>query len=82
MAAAAARRRPSELVHVGDDVVTDLRGALDAGYRAVLLTRAGRQRKPEELEQMPGADATRWREVASLDEAVQVILQWQREGTE
>ena len=28
-------------LHIGDDVITDLVGALDAGCRCVLLTRAG-----------------------------------------
>ncbi|KOO52883.1 had-superfamily hydrolase [Chrysochromulina tobinii] len=75
MAAHAAGCRPSEMVHVGDDVVTDLKGALDAGFRAVLVSRADLlPRKPQELEVLETLekDPARWREVASLEEMVQV----------
>ena len=75
-AAAAAECSPAELVHVGDDVTSDLLGALRAGARAILLSRPEQQpRKPHEVEALAAieADATRWREVSSLAEAVQVI---------
>ena len=38
-AAAAAGCRPSQLVHIGDDPTADLIGALEAGCRAILVTR-------------------------------------------
>ncbi|MDQ2070215.1 HAD family hydrolase [Natronospira bacteriovora] len=41
----AARRlelRPAEIMHVGDDPLRDVAGALEAGCRAVLLDRSGR----------------------------------------
>ena len=67
------------MVHVGDDVVTDLKGALDAGFRAVLVSRADLlPRKPQELEVLETLekDPARWREVASLEEMVQVVREW------
>ena len=79
MSAHAAGCRPSEMVHVGDDVVTDLKGALDAGFRAVLVSRADLlPRKPQELEVLETLekDPARWREVASLEEMVQVVREW------
>jgi putative hydrolase of the HAD superfamily len=33
--------RPADVLHVGDDVDLDVRGALDAGFRAVLIARDG-----------------------------------------
>ena len=89
LAAAAAGCAPSEIVHVGDSVETDLRGALHAGNSAVLLTRtpaAAEQAAAESLPwpgaapsgasppQRPAADDARWREVGGLDEAVALIL--------
>ncbi len=86
MAAHAAGCRPCEVVHVGDDVVTDLKGALDAGFRAVLVSRTELQpRKPQELEALRAIerDPARWREVASLEEMVQVVQEWRAmEGPE
>ena len=78
-AAAAAECSPAEMVHVGDDVHSDLIGALRAGSRAILLSRPEQQpRKPRELEALGAVerDATRWREVATLQEAVEVIGEW------
>jgi len=73
--------RPCHVVHIGDDVKTDLVGALDAGCRAVLLSRPeSMPRSDEQLAALPPADPSRWREVASLDEAVQVVLAWQAEA--
>lgn len=83
MAAHAAGCRPSEMVHVGDDVVTDLKGALDAGFRAVLVSRADLlPRKPQELEVLETLekDPARWREVASLEEMVQVVREWREKS--
>lgn len=84
--------RPCELVHIGDDEVTDLQGALAAGCRAILISRPNASRDinnanppgtkvdAAEAPERPPADPARWREVASLDEAVAVVLEWQREG--
>ncbi len=80
--------RPCELVHIGDDAVCDLQGALDAGCRAILVTRptathnTGVTAMPPSGSDnpcRPVADPTRWREVSSLEEAVAVVLEWQRE---
>ena len=76
MAAAEAGYHPAEMVHVGDDVQTDLCGALAAGNRAVLLTRAERQRTADELAALPPADPSRWVEVATLEQAADAILAW------
>jgi HAD superfamily hydrolase (TIGR01549 family) len=85
-AAHAAGCKPAELVHIGDDVTTDLIGALGAGCRAILLTRKYRadgSRTTEEMAYMigkraamPPSDPTRWREVQTLAEAVEVVLEW------
>lgn len=40
-AAGAARVRPGEVLHIGDDATLDARGALDAGLQAVWINRAG-----------------------------------------
>ncbi len=81
--------RLCELVHIGDDEVCDLQGALDAGCRAILVTRpctthdTGNTAKPpsgSDKRCRPVADPTRWREVVSLDEAVAVVLEWQRQA--
>jgi len=78
---AASLCRPCNLVHVGDDVVTDLLGALRAGCRAVLVSRPELMpRTPEQTAELPPADPSRWREVASLEEAAEVALEWKREG--
>ena len=68
--------RPCNLVHIGDDVVTDLAGALKAGCRAILITFPANVRSEEQLAQMPPADPSRWREVASFEEAVAVVREW------
>jgi putative hydrolase of the HAD superfamily len=46
-ALARSRTCPEETVHVGDDLLTDVRGALRAHLRAVWLRRAERQHEPE-----------------------------------
>jgi dephospho-CoA kinase len=88
-AAHGASCRLCELVHIGDDAVCDLQGALDAGCRAILVTRpsathaTGTASKPPSGSDepcRPVPDPARWREVSSLDEAVAVVLQWQRES--
>jgi dephospho-CoA kinase len=92
LAAAAAGCRPCQLVHIGDDPTTDLIGALDAGCRAVLVTRPPEPEGPSDDAQvkawaskaeptapLPDPDPARWREVASLEEAVSVVEAWQRE---
>jgi len=79
MGAAAAGCNPAECVHVGDDVVTDLTGALEAGFRAILVSRAEQMpRKPHDLEALAAIerDPDRWREVATLEEAAKVIQEW------
>lgn len=99
-AAAAAGCRPSQLVHIGDDPTADLIGALEAGCRAILVTRPPETEgnadsdsstaeaqaqvkawasKVEPTTPLPPPDPARWREVASLAEAVEVIEAWQRE---
>ena len=75
-AAAAANCRPCHLVHIGDDVMTDLTGALKAGCRAILITFPANVRSEEQLAQMPPADPSRWREVSSFEEAVAVVREW------
>jgi putative hydrolase of the HAD superfamily len=81
-AANGAHCRPCELVHIGDDEDTDLKGALAAGCRAILLTRPGTSSHARANAaaggDKPQANPARWREVASLDEAVAVVLEWQR----
>ena len=73
--------RPCHLVHIGDDVVTDLLGALEAGARAILISRPELMpRTAEQVAQMPTPDPSRWREVANLREAVAVVLEWQAEA--
>ena len=91
-AAAAAGCRPSELVHVGDDNSADLEGALAAGCRAILVTRPrdesadapGEQGRKGDVRAgdaatLPAPDDSRWRSVASLAEAVDVIRAWKME---
>ena len=74
-AAAAAGCHPQAIVHVGDSAVSDLAGALEFGMRAILLTRPElKPRSPEEAAAVPPADAARWRELASMDAAVETIL--------
>ena len=73
-----AAARPCEMVHVGDEVRSDLIGALGAGFRAVLITRDGRERSEEERSALPPPDADRWREVRTLEEAVAVVREWNR----
>lgn len=74
--AAAAGLHPSEMVHIGDAVVNDLVGALDAGMAGVLLSRPEQMpRHKVELESMPSKDDARWREVAGLGEATRLILE-------
>ena len=85
MAAAAAGCHPSECVHVGDDVESDLRGALQAGFRAILLSRPEQQpRKAHELDLLAGLeqDPTRWREVSTLEEAVLAVQEWRAAARE
>lgn len=80
---AAPKMRPCHLVHIGDDVKTDLVGALTAGSRAVLLSRPeAMPRSAEQTALLPARDPRRWREVATLEEAVKVVLEWQAEGKE
>jgi HAD superfamily hydrolase (TIGR01509 family) len=81
-AAAAAGCRPCNLVHVGDDVTTDLIGALSAGCRAILVQRvddAGdtppSARGPVDAT-LPPVDDTRWRRVETLEQAVDVVNEW------
>ena len=91
-AASAAGCRPCELVHIGDDNDADLQGALDAGCRAILLTRGPTppaaslnaivQGALRDTARRPAADAARWREVSTLDEAVAVVLEWQRSAAQ
>ena len=54
-AASAARCRPCELVHIGDDHVADLNGALEAGCRAILVTTPGATRHAFNSERVLGA---------------------------
>ena len=78
-AASAARCRPCELVHIGDDADADLQGALDAGCRAILLTRRASARDSAaavDKARRPASAPARWREVSCLDEAVAVVLEW------
>jgi HAD superfamily hydrolase (TIGR01509 family) len=87
-AANAAGVRPCELVHIGDDEIADLAGALEAGCRAILVTRPGTTRHglnapgASGIEHVcrPQVNAARWREVSSLDDAAAVVLEWQREA--
>lgn len=79
-AAAAAGCHPASLVHVGDDATTDLAGALGAGCRAILVCRGsdgGNGRASAEA--LPPPDATRWRQVADLKQAIDVIEEWRTE---
>ena len=83
-AAAAAGCRPSELIHVGDDKSTDLEGALAAGCRAILVARpaddsadvSSQEQSTADEVTLPTPNPTRWRTVASLTEAVDVIRAW------
>mmetsp|Transcript_42468 Transcript_42468/g.111784 ORF Transcript_42468/g.111784 Transcript_42468/m.111784 type:complete len:202 (-) Transcript_42468:403-1008(-) len=80
MTAHAVGCHPAEIVHIGDDVITDLLGALKAGFRAILVSRPDQgPRKPQQIEALRAikADPGRWREVASLEEAVTVVAEWQ-----
>ena len=70
MAAAAARCHPRHVVHVGDSATGDLRGALDAGMAAVLVTRPG----IPEPSALPPEDA-RWTRADSLTAAVAAIME-------
>lgn len=70
MAAAAAGCHPRHVVHLGDSVAKDLRGALDAGMSAVLVTRP-EVPPPKEL---PPEDP-RWTRAESLAAAVAGILE-------
>lgn len=74
-AAAAAGCHPSQIVHVGDSIESDLVGALAVGMRALLLTRPELPaRTALELASAPPADALAWREVTSLEAAADLIL--------
>lgn len=72
MAAAAARCRPREIVHVGDELEADVLGALRAGARGVWLNRHAR----------PGGSVEPDAEIRSLSELPGVIEAWDREEAE
>lgn len=58
---------PAEIVHIGDDPIHDVQGALEAGFRTVWVNRSGRD--------WPGgtrADA----EISNLAELEQVLERW------
>ena len=75
--------KPRHLVHIGDDVSTDLLGALAAGCRAVLISRPElAPRPPEQTALLPAADPSRWREVGTVDEAIKVVMDWRSDGEE
>jgi len=75
--AAACGCHPSEVVHVGDSIEADLRGALGCGMRAILLTRDGFVRSGSDARaERPPADDARWREVATLEQAASVVREW------
>lgn len=62
-----------QIVHVGDSVPNDLKGALGCGIRAVLLDREGIHNGSESL---PKPDPDKWAVVTSLDEVLGVLQQW------
>lgn len=68
MAAVAAECRPGELVHVGDEVESDIVGAKRAGARAVLIDRDGRAPTSP-------ADAV----IRSLAELPDLLAEWNRQ---
>ena len=47
----------AEILHVGDDVVADLEGAVAAGFRAVLLDRSEENAKKEQSRESESAFA-------------------------
>ena len=51
----------SDVLHVGNSFSKDFVGARDAGMRAVLLDRFGRENHGDEL----SAEGTRWREAGA-----------------
>jgi putative hydrolase of the HAD superfamily len=57
--------RAGEVLHVGDDVTADVRGALDAGLRAVWVNRNGQR--------WPGQGSSGHHEVASLTELADLL---------
>lgn len=72
MAAAAAGCRPSEIVHVGDEIEADIVGAARAGAKAVLIDR-------ERIHgDVPAADAI----IESLTELPTLIEDWNRQERE
>ncbi|KAL1529786.1 hypothetical protein AB1Y20_000720 [Prymnesium parvum] len=74
-AAGLAGCHPREVVHVGDAPTADLCGALRLGMRAILLTRPEiGARSPDEQAAIPPRDDARWRELTSMTEVVDVIL--------
>ena len=74
LAAAAAGCHPTEIVHVGDSVQSDLVGALTVGMRAVLLTRPELPpRSAAEVQAVP-PESDQWRELTSLAATIEAVL--------